>query len=651
MNVNRTTLVGVALVIFAGTVWLYWPSVQGGFLTGMDDDEYLRQAERCNGLTCDAVKWAFTTTEPYYHPLPRLSHVLDYQMWGKNAAGHHMTSVVVHALNAALVFGFLWTLLGAAALTAGERLAMALGVAVVFAIHPLQVESVAWMSGRTQLLCTTFGIGCLWAYVYGARRWVVGTLFAGALLSKPMAVSLPFVMLAIDYFPLRRFERLGWASLLREKAVFIALGLAAAAITIISESHTGGLMVPLVKIHWPQRVFLVVQSFLFYPWKLVWPMRLEPYYPLLSGTSARLLPLVPMALSVAVITALCVRCGRRSPALPAGLGAYAMLILPVSGVLQTGLQTVATRHAYLAMLPLLLLAGGMVLWAWRFIARAIHPFRSVRARSHERRGATVTRLTLGCLLAGELCFFGLRTRSLIPVWRNDETLWRAVLMDFPDFARGHYGLGFALAQAGRTQEAIGEYMQAVQLQPDFAEVHNNLGVAFLQLGRTHEAVAEYEQALRIKPDYVDAHHNLEMALGQTGKTEDAVEQYEQALRINPNFAEAHDKLGVALAKAGRVSEAMEQWEEALRIDPNFAEAHYNYGVTLQKMGKFPEAIGHYEQALQIDPDRIEAQYNLGAALEKAGRVPEAIQHYQQALRLRPDLTAARNALTRLGAGQ
>jgi tetratricopeptide (TPR) repeat protein len=408
--------------------------------------------------------------------------------------------------------------------------------------------------------------------------------------------------------------------------------LAAAAITIISESHTGGLMVPLVRIHWPQRVFLAVQSFLFYPWKLVWPARLEPYYPLLSGTSAQLLPVVPMALSIVVIVALCVRCGRRLPALLAGLGAYAMLILPVSGLLQTGLQTVATRHAYLAMLPLLLLASGIALWAWR-------------------SGATVTRLTLGCLLAGELCFFGLRTRSLTPVWRTDETLWRAVLTDFPDFARGHYGLGFALAQAGRTQEAIEEYTEAVRLQPNFAEVHNNLGVAFLQLGRTQEAVAEYEQALRIKPDYVEARHNLEMALGQTGKTEDTIEQYEQALRINPDSAEAHDKLGVALAQAGRASEAMEQWDVALRIKPDFAEAHYNYGVTLQKLGKFPEAIGHYEQAVRINPDRVEAQYNLGVALEKAGRVPEAIQHYQQALRLRPDLTAARNALARLGAGQ
>ncbi len=203
----------------------------------MDDVEYLRQSERWNGLTWNAVKWAFTTTDPYYHPLPRLSHVLDYQIWGRNAAGHHATSVFLHALNAAFVFGFLWTLLGAASLSTGERLTVALWVAAVFAIHPLQMESVAWISGRTQLLCTMFCIGSLWAYAAGGRQWVVWGLFVLAVLSKPMAVSLPFVMLAMDYFPLRRHEQLGWGRLVWEKAVMIALAGAVGVATMITKSQ------------------------------------------------------------------------------------------------------------------------------------------------------------------------------------------------------------------------------------------------------------------------------------------------------------------------------------------------------------------------------------------------------------------------------
>jgi protein O-mannosyl-transferase len=553
VNVSRKQLTGLGLVIFVGALWLHWPSVQGGFLAGMDDDKYLQQAIRLKGLNWDALKWAFTDTQPYYHPLPRLSHVLDYQMWGTNAAGHHATSVVLHALNAVLVFGFLWTLLGATSLTPSERLMMAFGVAVVFAIHPLQVESVAWMSGRTQLLCTTFEIGCLWGYVSGARRWMVWSLFAGALLCKPMAVTLPFVMLAIDYYPLRRFERLGWAPLLREKAALVALGLATAAVTMLSESHTGGLMVPLAVIHWPQRVFLAVQSLLFYPWKLVWPASLEPFYPLLSGSASLLLPVFPMVLSVVVIAALCIWRGRRTPALLAGLGAYVMLILPVSGLLQTGLETVATRHVYLAMLPLLLLLGGMVVWGWR-------------------RGAMITRLALGCLLAGELCFFGLRTQSLTPVWRNDETLWRAVLARFPDFAVGHYSLGFALAHAGRTKEAIGEYELALRIIPDYAEAHCGLGVALEKLGRSSEAIDQYQQALANWPDYADAHYDLGLALVRLGETQEAIKHWEQAVRINPDFAEAYCNLGAAFETLGRTPEAIERYEEALKHRPGLVVA-------------------------------------------------------------------------------
>ena len=318
MKIRRTTLAGVALAIVAGSVWLYWPSVHGGFLTRMDDDEYLRQSARRNGLTWNAVTWAFTATQPYYQPLPRLSHVLDYQMWGRNAAGHHATSVVVHALNAALVFGFLWTLLGAVSLTTGERLAMAVGVAIVFAVHPFQVESVAWMSGRTQLLCTTFGIGCLWAYVGGARRRVVWGLFVAALLCKPMAVSLPFVMLAIDYFPLRRHEKLSWGRLVREKVGAMALAVVAAVATMITETQAGGLIVSVETLPLSQRVWVMFHSLAFYPWRLVCPVHLSPFYPLPVGHPLDRGSAVLSVLGVGIVTGLVVWERRRTPAVVAG---------------------------------------------------------------------------------------------------------------------------------------------------------------------------------------------------------------------------------------------------------------------------------------------------------------------------------------------
>jgi tetratricopeptide (TPR) repeat protein len=648
-------LAGLALAIFAGTLWLHWPGVNGGFLTGMDDDEYLQQAVRLKGLTWDAVQWAFATTEPYYHPLPRLSHIVDYQVWGTNATGHHATNVVLHALNAALVFGFLWTLLGAvASWTTSERLTVALGVAVVFAIHPLQVESVAWISARSQLLCTAFGIGTLWAYVAGARRWVVWALFATALLSKPTAVSLLFAVLAMDYFPLPRRERLGWGQWLRDKAGLIALALAVSLATMITESHAGGLMAPLHALRPSERLFLAVQSLTFYPWKLVWPAWLSPYYPLGLGFSLRLPLVVASALCVGGVTALSVWRRRCTPALAAGWGAYVMFILPVSGLAQRGWQAVADRYAYVAMLPLLLLAGGAAVWLWR-------------------RSVSIGRIMLAGLLVCEFVFFGLRTRAQTFVWHNDETLWRGVLAQFPNSdvannmlaqallnqgripealeyaqravtvapsAETHRNLGIALTQAGRVQEAIGEFDLALRMKPDLADAHHNLALALLRLGRVPEAIGHWEQALRIEPNYAEAHCNLGVVLQRTGKLEDAIGHYEQALRVKPDYAEAHYNLGVALVRLGRAPEAIEQWQQALRINPDYTEAHCNLGVALEQSGRIEDAIEHYEQALKTKPDLAEVHYDLGVALARLGRVPQAIEHWQQALRLEPDMAAA-----------
>ncbi len=692
MNVSRIKLVGVALAIFAATVWLYWPSVHGEFLAG-DDLEYLRQSERWNGLTWNAVTWAFTSTDSYYHPLSRLSHVLDYQIWRKNAAGHHATSVVVHALNAALVFGFLWTLLGATFLTTGERRMAALWVAVVFAIHPLQTESVAWMSGRTQLLCTMFCIGSLWAYAAGARRWVVWGFFVLAVLSKPMAVSLPFVMLAMDYYPLRQHERLGSGRLVWEKAAMMAVAGLVGVATVMTKARMGGVMALSAKIPLSLRLFLMFESLTFYPLKLVWPARLSPDYPIFWDLSLNQWPVLTSVLSVVVITAVVVVERRRRPMLGAGWGAYGALVLPVSGLMLTGAQSVELRYAYMAMLPLLLLAGGAVIWVWR-------------------RSSAVARMVMAGLLAGQLGAFAMRTRNLIPDWHDNKTRQRAVTVALPDSeeanrlfammlldegragealpyaqrdvqiapklsyshttlgsvlrrlgrlqeavaedelafrtnpdaAEAHYNYGTALMQSGKVPEAAEHFEQTLRIKPDFAEAHDNLGISLAQTGKLKEAIRHFEQALRIDPDSAEAHFNLGNALAQTGKIEEAIQHYEQALRIRPDFADAHCNLGIALAQTGKTEEAIAHYERALRTTPDFTQAHYNLAIALAQTGKFEEAIPHYERVLRIKPDFAKAHYKLGIALAQTGKTEEAIAHYEQVLRIEPDNAAAHNNL-------
>ena len=612
-------LLGMALAIFAVTVWLYWPSTHGEFLRG-DDREYLEQAVRWNGLTWNAVQWAFTTTQPYYHPLPRLSHVLDYQIWGKNAAGHHATNVILHALNAALVFGFLWSLLGVISLTTGERLAMAVGVAVVFAIHPLQAESVAWISGRTQLLCTTFMIGSIWVYVTGARRWAVYGLFAAALLCKPMAVSLPFVMLAIDYFPLRRLERLGWIRLLREKVVLIGLGVATAGAAMLTESQKGGLAIPWEMIPLPQRALLMFQSLMFYPWKLVWPEHLSPYYPLRLGLSLDQWPVLAAVLGVGMITMIVVRTWRRLPALAVGWTIYAMLLLPVSGLVPAGLQSVALRYAYLAILPLLLLAGGAVVWAWR----------------HSRTSAHVALVGfLGCVL----CFLGLRTRSLIPVWRDDETWWRVPAVDFPDSELANRLLAGALLAQGRANEALEFAERDVEIAPQSSKARYTLAVVLEHTGKIEEAIEQYEQTLRLQPDFVEARESLGNNLIRSGRVNEAVGQYEETLRFKPDSAEAHNYLGLALERIGRIPEAVGHFEQALRIKPDYPEALNNLAWLLAarlstESNNAVRAVALAEGACKLSDDRV-ANYldTLAAAYAAAGRFDDAVSTAQKALRL------------------
>ncbi len=695
MNVSRLKLVGVAVAIVAATIWLFWPSVHGGFLKRMDDVEYLQQSVRLKGLTWNTVKWAFTNTQPYSHPLARLSHVLDYQIWGRRAAGHHATGVFLHALNAALVFGFLWTLLGATALTTGERLAVTLWIAVVFAIHPLQVESVAWMSGRTQLLCTTFGIGSLWVYTTGTRWWAVWGLYVAALLCKPMAVSLPFAMLAIDYYPLRRHERLGWGRLLWEKVAMIALAAAVGVVTMITASR---MTVSWETIPLSQRALSMCQSLTFYLWKLVWPADLSPTYPLHLGLSLRQWPVLVSVLGVGLITALAVWGRLRVPAFAAAWGAYLAFVLPVSGLMQT--WGMATRYAYVAVLAPLLLAGGAGVWVWR-------------------RSTTAARLALVGLLACDLGVLAAGTRRLIPDWHDDEALQRAILARFPDSEfdnralaltlleqgragealryaqrdveiapqvwQAHMALGAVLGRLGRRQEAMAQDEQALRMNPDFAQAHYNFGVALMELGRVPEAVDQYERALRVKPDYAEAHYNLGLALVKMGKPDDAIRQYEQALglqpddaeahmnlgnvllargevrgataqyeealRLQPEYAEAHMNFGSALLTQGRGREAMAQYEEALQINPDYPQAQDNLGIALAQAGRVPEAMAHWEEALRLKPDDVEAHMNLGNALQGQGRTPEAIEQFQQALKLRPDFTAARDALARVRPSQ
>ncbi|HVM61442.1 MAG TPA: tetratricopeptide repeat protein [Verrucomicrobiae bacterium] len=667
MHISRTTLLATAVGVFAATAFLYWPSVHGEFLSG-DDTAALLQSFRMNGLTWAAVKWELTCTANYYQPLTRLSHVIDYQLFGKNPLGHHAMNIALHSLNAALVFGFLWTLLSATSVSAPERFALALGTAIVFAIHPFQAESVAWLAGRTQLLCTAFGIVCLWVYASGGKRWLVFALFFLAMMSKPMAVSLPFIMLAIDYYPLQRYQQRSWGRLLWEKTPLFAVAIVAGLAVVFTKSREGQ-VATLTATPLTGRLRLAFESLSFYPWKLIWPSHLSPRYPVDSSLSLAPVWVVASVIAVVMTTVAAVVGRRRWPMLVACWGSYLALVLPVSGLVTTTSEPVlATRYAYVAMLPVLLVVGTAAICVWRRSKRMAH-------------------LVLTGLFAVQLCASAAWTRHLIPDWRNDEAERRACLEEFPDsdalnreFAtvalnegdaeralqyaqrdveltpkafESHRALALVLARLGRTNEAVAHAREAYRLNPDASVGELGLGVILMDLGELPEAVYHFQQALWIQPATLVAHYNIGCCLYGMGRVREAASEFQAELKINPDFADAHNGLSSALFALGDIEGAIAQCRLALKLNPDLVEARYNLGLALARTGRLPEATKQWEDVVLSKPDHVDARLCLAEALESQGKVSDATRQYERALEFDPRCAEARGRLGAIyqGAGK
>jgi Flp pilus assembly protein TadD len=675
-QIVRRAFLSLALAI--ATVCAYLPVRHDGFVS-FDDDQYVTDNPNIRGgLTWQSVHWAFTAglthKDPhadYWRPLSFLSHAVDIEMFGLRPAGHHLMNVGIHAAAAVALFLVLESMT-----RAPWRCAF---VAALFALHPLRVESVAWVTERKDVLSGLFFMLTLGAYTRYVRspfslpRYLaVLFAFALALMCKSMVVTLPFVLLLLDYWPLGRTRWVppvvaganvtvppGW--LLKEKLPLLALAAASSGVSYLGQRTASGWN--FTPVPTGIRIANAVLSYAGYIGKMFWPTRLAVWYPLRPGLSA---PAVTVAgIGLVGVTTAVIRQARRRPWFVTGWFWYLGMLVPVIGVFQGSGEAMADRFPYIPMVGLFIMLG------W-----------SVPARALERRNRKVI---TGVAAAAVLAVCAVLSRVQVGYWKDSETLFRHALDVTRDNWVAHYNLGVVLQQAGKIEEAIAHYEQALRINSDDAKAHNNLGMALAQTGKLGEAIAHYEQALRLKPDYAEAHNNLGTALAQTGKVEEAIQHYEQALRINPDFADAHTDLGNALAQTGKVEEAIAHYEQALQIIPDYAQAHCNLGmvlaqtgkvkeaiahfeqavrikpddadahndlgIALAQTGKIEEAIAHYEQALRIIPDFAQAHYNLGLALGQAGRIGEAVGHLQQALRIKPDYAQAQNALARLQARQ
>ncbi len=649
-QIVRQVCISLALVI--ATVMVYLPVRQHEFVN-FDDNAFVTENPNIrDGLTWQSVRWAFTAdlthidqNTDYWRPVSYLSHELDVTLFGLRPAGHHLMNVGIHAAAAVALFLVLQSMTNAP-----WRCAF---VAALFALHPLRVESVAWVSERKDVLSGLLFMLTLGAYVryvrspFSMTRYLaVLFVFALALMTKPMVATLPFVLLLLDYWPLGRTR---WAEavvagqnvtattgrLLKEKVPFFVLAAVSSAVT--SAGRQVG--VSFVRVPLGARIANAPLAYVGYIGKMVWPTRLAVWYPLHPGlpTAAVLgAGAVLVAVTAAVIWA---APRKRSGWLVTGWFWYLGMLVPVIGVLQGAGEAMADRFTYL---PLI---GVFIMLGWSVPDRAMERF-IARATHHERR---IMKMMVCLVAVAVLAVCAVLSRIQLGYWKNSETLFRHALDVTRDNWMAHCNLAKALEQAGRIEDAISQYEQALQIRPEFPEAHISVGVALCQVGRVQEAVEHFEQALRLKPDNAAAHNNLGLVLCRTGEVQKGIEQYEQALRIDPNYADAEYNFGSALLQEGKFEDAIGHYERALRIEPDYAEAHAALGFAFGQVGKFEDAIRHYERAVQIKPDYAVIYYNLGATFEQAGRIEDAIRQYRQALRIKPDFAEAQNRLAKLRA--
>ncbi|MFL6513639.1 MAG: tetratricopeptide repeat protein [Chthoniobacterales bacterium] len=680
VNHPGSQLITAGICVFlVAIVWMSFSGALGSDFVNFDDNHYVYGAPHvAGGLTPGAIGWAFTHVHAAnWHPLTTISHMLDCEIYGLQPWGHHLSNILLQAAAAILLF------------LALRKLTLSLWpsafVATIFAVHPLRVESVAWISERKDVLSGVFFMLTLLAYARYARsaRFSLGryltviVFFALGLLCKPTLVSLPFVLLLLDYWPLQRMQSVNpedpkaknksqrsqpTSSILRrliiEKIPFFVLSAISCVVTFIAQK---GALNATQKVVFPERLANAVISYVAYLAQTIWPVHLAVLYPFREHdfTIWRIV-FALLLLSLILIVVWIYR--KPFPFLLVGWFWFLGALVPMSGIIQVGWQSRADRYTYLPQIGLLL----AITWGVTELIKKMPQHRRLVA-------VGVAVITLSLVL---------RTRAQTSIWKNSVTLWQNAVENTPNnyvaynnlgealvaeekfdraatafekaiqingsMRQAEYNLGNVFVRQHNLPDAIAHYQRALQIKLDYAEAECNLCNALLQSGEPSLAIYHCEKAVALKPDSFEVQINLANAFLTAGETSQAREHYRKAVVINSDSAEMQCLLGDGLASTGDVSGAISCYQSAARLEPRNAKVHNDVGLALAKLGKTPEAVAELQQALQIDPDYAEAEYNIGSLLARLGRKQEAATHLVAALRLKPDYVDAKEQLRELG---
>jgi tetratricopeptide (TPR) repeat protein len=640
-------LLGFFLVIV--TLMAYQPVWHAGMI--WDDDKHITPPE-LRSLKGLARIWTQPGATQQYYPLVYSVFWVEHQLWGDATAGYHWVNILLHASSALLLVKILRQLkIPGAWLAAG-----------LFALHPVEVESVAWISELKNTLSGVFYLGAALVYLGFDRKRNGGNyaaalgLFLLGLMSKTVTASLPGALLVVFWW---QRGKLSWKRDVLPLMPFFIAGMGAGLFTAWVERKFIGAAGAEFHFSIIERFLIAGRAIGFYLGKLFWPVDLVFIYPRWNvSQSVGWQYLFPAA----ALLWLGVLVWRRRRGPLAGLLFFVGTLFPALGffnVYPFRYSLVADHFQYLASLgPLTLAAAGMT--ALPGLLRTRKPFLEpmmcatlllvLGTLTWQQCGmyANIETLWQTTLRRNPKCWMACNNLGnvFLQQGRTDEAIthYQKTLQINPAFAEAHYNLGVILVRKGEVEEAIAEYQKALQIKPDYAHAHNNLGHALLQQGRVDEAIVHLQKALQIKPAFAEAHNNLGVALGQKGRGDEAITHLQRATQINPAFAQAYNNLGVALGRKARVEEAIACYQKALEIKPDYAEAQNNLGSVFFRQGRMDEAILHFQKALEIKPDFAEARNNLGSALFRQGRMDEAIWQYQKALEIKPDYAEARNKL-------
>jgi len=589
----------------------------------IDDELYVTQNDRVqDGVSASGIIWSFTSSQAAnWHPLTWLSLMIDHDIYALNAGGYHFTNLLFHILNTLLLFFLLNKMTGA--------VYRSFFVSALFALHPMHVESVAWISARKDVLSTLFWLLTIWAYFLyakqpGIKRYLaVFIFFALGLMSKPMVVTLPFILLLLDYWPLRRFPF--QKKLILEKIPLFVLTVASAAVTYLVQKQAGA--VGTIE-NYPLdiRIFNAIISYARYLEKAILPINLSVYYP--YPEMWPIWQVVLVGIMIILLSILIWRKIERYPYLPLGWLWYLGTLVPVIGIVQVGSQAMADRYSYIPFIGLFI----MIAWGVPDL---------IKNWPHKK-------IILGSIGALIILVISLLSWQRCQLWGDKVALWSDALNNYKiAFAYNLRGLSFA--EKGNLQRALAHYSSALRVNDKYVYALNNRAIAYATVGQNDLAFKDYQQAINIKPNYADAYYNRALLHSKIGRYGLAILDFTSAIKFDPSMADAFVSRGIAFGNQRQFDKALADFNQALNINRNFFHAYFNRGIVYDVYQQYDLAAADFMKALRIKPDHAEAHYHMGIIFAKTGKYEKSISHFKRALQIKPDYMDATVNLQALSA--